>query len=123
MERPQGYWIRVKQLNKIIESIKEYITPEPEDNPWPKTDEPKPEITEEDIEEAVKGMQEKQRKPFNPIMLGATKLSVILWVLCHLILLYMMVGSPTSGGVLVIVLVNLNFLRHYMMLLGRIKNE
>ena len=113
----------MKQLNKIIESIKEYITPKPEDNPWANPDEPKQEITEEDIEEAVKGMQEKQRKPFNPIMLGATKLSVIGWVLGHLIVLYIMVGSPIQGGVLVIVLINLNFLRHYMMLLGRIKNE
>jgi len=113
----------VKQLNKIIESIKGYITPEPEDNPWANPDEPKPEITEEDIEEAIKEMQEKTRKTINPILLGATKLSVIGWVLGHLIVLYIMVGSPIQGGVLVIVLINLNFLRHYMMLLGRIKNE
>jgi len=99
------------------------LSPETEFNPWDKPDDPKPEITEEDIEDAVNEMQEKPRKAIPPIILGATKLSVIAWVLCHLILLYMMLGSPTQGGVLVIVLINLNFLRHYMMLLGKIKNE
>ena len=113
----------MKLLTDFINSIKGKLFPEPEDNPWGTPDEPKPEITEEDIEEAVKEMQEKSRKTTYPIILGATKLSVILWVLCHLILLYMMIGSPTQGGVLVIVLINLNFLRHYMILLGKIKNE
>jgi len=109
--------------NELKAFLKDKLSLESEDNPWGIPDEPKPEVTEEDMEEAVKEMQEKQRKITYPILLGATKLSVIVWVLCHLIILYMMVGSPTSGGVLVIMLINLNFLRHYMMLLGRIKNE
>ena len=123
MEGTTGGWLSVNRITKLLESLKDMLSPETEFNPWGKQDDPKPEITEEDIDEAVNEMQEKPRKTFNPIILGATKLSVIAWVLGHLILLYMMVGSPTQGGVLVIVLINLNFLRHYMILLGKIKNE
>lgn len=114
----------MKWLTDIITSIKEKITSDSELHPWGTPDESKPGITDQEVEEAIDIMdKKKQRKTINPIILGVTKLSVILWVLCHLILLYMMIGSPTQGGVLVIVLINLNFLRHYMMLLGKIKNE
>jgi len=113
----------VKRITELIDSIKEKLTPEQEFNPWNQPDTPKPLITPEDIDEAIQQMQKKPRTTAHPAILAVTKLSTGIWMLLHVILLYMMLGSPISGGVLVIVLINLNFLRHYIVLQGKNQNE
>ena len=113
----------MKRITDFIDSIKEKLAPEQEFNPWNQPDTPKPKITNEDIEEAVQQMHEKTPKTTHPFILAFTKFSTGIWMLLHIIVLYMMIGSPISGGVLVLVLINLNFLRHYIVLQGKNQNE
>ena len=110
----------MKQLNKLIESIKEKISPEPEFDPWGNPIKPTPQITEEDIEEAIEKM--KQPKPSFPWW-RVESLFIILWGLAHFVLLYAMIGSPISGGILVYVLINLAIFTRHLLTLGKVNKK
>ena len=113
----------MKRINEIVESIKEKFSREQELDPW--TQKPVKqvkEITQKDIDKTVNAFS-KTPKTTHPFILAFTKFSTGIWMILHIILLYMMIGSPISGGVLVIVLINLNFLRHYIVLQGKNQNE
>lgn len=114
----------MKRVNDFIESILDRLSPNQEFDPWGNQPTPTPLVTDEDLDEAVNQMKQKPRKTIHPVIVSSIKFVVGVWFLGHLGLLYMMLGSPISGGILVIVVVNASILRHYLILLGKVnKNE
>ena len=111
---------------KLIDDIRAILRREPpEVDPWKGYDPnapPEPEITDEDIiKDIQKTYQPKKEAP--SIMVRLTQFFMILWSLGHFVLLYVMLGSPISGGILVYVLVDLAIFSHYFILLRKVNQN
>jgi len=112
----------VTRLSEFIAALKEKLSTEKEFDPWDKPDTPQKKITEEDIEKAVKTMKRPTRKPHR-LTLMTTQLFMLVWGLAHFGLLYVMIGSPISGGILVYVIVNMGIFSHYFILLRKVNQN
>ena len=104
-------------LNKLKDDIRKILHKE-EPDPWNQPEKPK--VTEEEIEQAIEDMNKpKPRYPW--WKLGAALVG--LWGLGHFVLLYVMIGSPISGAILIYVLVNLYIFLRYGLLLGKVNRK
>jgi len=100
----------------LLEKLKRRLQGETEDtDPWETPD--KPEVTDEELEEAVKTMTKPIPKP-NTLVIGLM-FFMILWSIVHLFLLYVMIGTPISAGILLYVIVNILIFGHYFTLLNK----
>ena len=102
---------------KLLDDIRKILRKE-EPDPWNQPEKPK--VTDEEIDQAIEKM--KQPKPPFPwwkLDAGFT----ILWGLGHFVLLYVMMGSQLSGGILVYVLVNLYIFIRYLLILGKVNRK
>ena len=99
-----------------LKQVWDGINKEKDFDPWNTTDKPKrPKITDEEVKKAVEDMG--QPKPPSKIPVRLLQGLVILWWIGHFALLYVMIGSPISGGILIYVLLNLALSGHYFILL------
>jgi len=89
-----------------------------EENPW--NTEEKPAVTDEEIEKAIEQM--KKPKPSFPWWRVEAGL-VIIWGLAHLPFLYVMMGSPVSGVILIYFMINIIIFIRHLMTLRRKNNE
>jgi len=106
---------RTWNLNNLITKIKQTLKKE-EPIDWSTPDSPKPKVTDEEIIKAVQGLNPPKITKRFPWW-RVESLFVILWGLGHFVLLYAMIGSPISGGILVYVLIDLIiFIRHVILL-------
>jgi len=104
---------------KLLEDFKKILKGE-EADPWENYDPdalPKPQVTEEDIQKAVE--QIGKPKPRPNLLTALNQGFILLWGLGHFLILYIMIGSPISGGILLYVLVDLIIFSHYFMLLNK----
>ena len=100
----------------LWEKLKRRLQGETEDtDPWETPD--KPEVTDEELEEAVKTMTQTVPKPKTRII--GVMFFVILWTVGHLFPLYVMIGTPISAGILLYVIVNILIFGHYFTLLNQ----
>ena len=100
----------------LWEKLKRRLQGETEDtDPWETPD--KPEVTDEELEEAVKTMTQTVPKPKTRII--GVMFFVILWTIGHLFPLYVMIGTPISAGILLYVIVNIMIFGHYFTLLNK----
>ena len=76
-----------------------------------------PEVTDEELEEAVKTMTQTVPKPKTRVI--GLMFFVILWTVGHLFPLYVMIGTPISAGILLYVIVNILIFGHYFTLLNK----
>jgi hypothetical protein len=106
----------VKSLawNRLREKVKELLPDKEELDPWGENKE-KP-VSPIEIEEAVEKMNKPQKKPYIPMFL---QLFTLVWGIGHFGILYVMIGSPISGGILVYVIISLLLYCHYFMLLNK----
>jgi len=103
-------------LSKILKDIKKILKSE-EPDPWK---EPDPEFTDEDIIKAVQEMNKpKPGFPWWKVESGF----IMLWMLGHFALLYVMLGSPLSGGIFVYTLVSLYISAKYVLILRKVKQR
>lgn len=110
---------------KIIDDLKAILKGKDAD-PWEGYDPDapqKPPVTDEEIQEAVE--QLKKPKPRPRILTALNQIFTIIWGLGHFLILYVMIGSPISGGIFLYVLIDLIIFSHYFWLLNkeRKKNE
>ena len=104
---------------KLIDDIKALIKGE-EADPWEDYDPDapqKPPVTDEEIQEAVE--QLKKPKPRPHTLTALNQGFILVWGLGHFLILYVMIGSPISGGILLYVLVDLIIFSHYFWLLNK----
>jgi len=100
----------------LLDKLKKRFQRQPEEvDHWNK--ELEPEITEEDIEDAVKGMNTPLPKPKTRVI--GLMFFVILWTVGHIFPLYVMIGTPISAGILLYVIVNIMIFGHYFTLLNK----
>lgn len=104
---------------KLIDDIRALLKGD-EADPWKDYDPdapPKTGVTDEEIQEAVE--QIRKPKPRPNILTALNQSFVLLWGLGHFVILYIMIGSPISGGILLYVLIDLFLFGHYFMLLNK----
>ena len=108
--------------SKILENIRGILNKEDPD-PWASGNVPTPEITHDDIEEAV--TEWTQPKPERRSIMVPLTLQVftLLWGIGHFFILYAMMGTAISGGIMIYVLVNLGLFFHYFMLLNKERKQ
>jgi len=104
-------------LNKLKDDIRKILHKE-EPDPWNQPENPK--VTDEEIDQAIENMKQ-PKPPFPWWKLDAG--FVLLWGLGHFALLYVMMGSQLSGGILVYVLVNLYIFIRYLLILGKVNRK
>lgn len=99
-------------LSKFLEDVKKIFNRE-EPDPWGYVP-PEP-VSQEEIEEAV----EQWIKPKPAPVWGVNMLIMfsVLWILSHLLVLYISYGTTFSAGIFVLVFFNLVFNGHYLYLL------
>ena len=109
----------VKNLvwNKLKDDIRKILHKE-EPDPWNQPEKPK--VTEEEIEQAIEDMN--KPKPSFPWW-KVDQVLLIPWAIIHFIGLYVMMGSPLSGGFLVYVIVSLYFSSKYFLLIRKVNRK
>lgn len=111
----------VKNLawNKVREKIRAFLPDKEELDPWGEKQETP--VSPVDIEKAVEKMKEPKKKPpYIPLFL---QLFTLAWGVGHFGILYVMIGSPISGGILVYVVISLLMYCHYFMLLNKERKQ
>jgi len=104
---------------KLIDDIRALLKGE-EADPWVDHDPDapqKPLVTDEEIQEAV--AQIGKHKPRPRLLTALNQGFILVWGLGHFLILYVMIGSPISGGILLYVLVDLFIFSHYFWLLNK----
>ena len=119
MEKKYLRCLKLKRVNDFIESVLKIISKESEVDPWGPKKETKEQVTEEEIEEAINQMQKPKKEGIHPVMVKIIQLFTLLWAILHFALLYVMLGSPISGGILLYVIINLSYFSHYFILLRK----
>lgn len=106
----------MKSLDEIIRKIKgEEIDPWKDYDP----DAPmNPQPTEADFEETMKKAYRPKVSP--SYMLMVKQGFILLWILGHIVPLYVSIGTPIASGILIYVLVDVVIFIHYYILLRKI---
>ena len=100
----------------LLEKLKRRLQGKTDDtDPWETL--VNPEVTDEELEEAVKTMTQTVPKPKTRVI--GLMFFVILWTVGHLFPLYVMIGTPISAGILLYVIVNIMIFGHYFTLLNK----
>ena len=112
-------------MKKLLDDIRK-IRRHEEADPWEGYNPdapPKTGITDEEIQEAVEQLGKPKPRP--RLLTALNQGFILVWGLGHFLILYVMIGSPISGGILLYVLVDLIIFSHYFWLLNkeRKKNE
>lgn len=102
----------------FFDKVREKLNLKKDDNPWEV--ETKPKVSEDEIVEAIEHMKAPKRGYPWWKLEAAT---VMLWGLGHFALLYVMIGSPISGGILVYVLVNMYIFTRFLLILGKVNRK
>jgi hypothetical protein len=106
-------------LNKLREKFNDLLPDEDELDPWNLKEEKK--VSDEEIEQAIENMSKPKKKP--PYFALFLQLFTLAWGIGHFAILYVMIGSPISGGILVYVLISLLLYAHYFMLLNKERKQ
>jgi hypothetical protein len=104
---------------KLLDDLRAILKGD-EADPWKDYDPdapPKPQVTDEQIQKAVEQIGKPKSRP--RLLTALNQGFVLLWGLGHFIILYVMIGSPISGGILFYVLVDLIIFSHYFWLLNK----
>ena len=108
-------------MNKLIEDIRK-IFKHDEPDPWGKQEPEIEEITPEQVEQAVEEWNKPKPPKPSPISL-VLQVFTVLWSIGHFAILYVMIGSPISGGILFYVMVNLGLYVKLFMLLNKERKQ
>jgi len=106
-------------MKKLIDDVLGIIKGK-EADPWENYDPdapPKTGVTNEEIQEAVKRFDKPRPRP--RLLTALNQGFILIWGLGHFVILYVMIGSPISGGILLYVLVDLIIFSHYFWLLNK----